>query len=175
MSRWSWWSFSVFLPLLSSPGAWTGLNGRAGFFRPCFQYWRPQAYCIHGATGCNRRSASMSRGTGKTGAGQPRGFTLLEVLVALSVMVFALSALWKILGQSTAVVDALPDRVLAMWCAHNHVVLRLASLQWREPQVYKGSEDMVLGGGNRNNECAAAETHNRESRHLTRSPDAGNA
>ena len=83
----------------------------------------------------------MSRVTGKTGAGQPRGFTLLEVLVALSVMVLALSALWKILGQSTAVVDALPDRILAMWCAQNRIVLRQASLQWPEPQVYKGSEE----------------------------------
>ena len=83
----------------------------------------------------------MIRVTGKTRAGQPRGFTLLEVLVALSVMVFALSALWKILGQSTAVVDALPDRILAMWCAQNRIVLRQASLQWPEPQVSKGSEE----------------------------------
>lgn len=83
----------------------------------------------------------MSTDTGKTSAVQQRGFTLLEVLVALSVLVFALSALWKILGQSTAVVDALPDRVVAMWCAHNRVVLRQASLQWPEPQVYKGSEE----------------------------------
>ena len=85
----------------------------------------------------------MSRVTGKTGAGQPRGFTLLEVLVALSVMVLALSALWKILGQSTAVVDALPDRILAMWCAQNRIVLRQASLQWPEPQVYKGREELA--------------------------------
>lgn len=72
------------------------------------------------------------------------GFTLLEVLVALAVMSFALTALWKVLSQGVAVADALPDRVLARWVAQNRLVLRQAERHWPEPQVYTGRE--VLAG-----------------------------
>ena len=71
------------------------------------------------------------------------GFTLLEVLVALTVMVFALAALWKALNVSIALSGALPQRVVARWVAHNRVVLRQAGEQWPEPQVYRGSEEMA--------------------------------
>ena len=57
------------------------------------------------------------------------GFTLLEVLVALAVLVLALAALWNVLRQGIAVADALPDRVLAHRVAHNRVVLHQATHQ----------------------------------------------
>jgi len=72
-----------------------------------------------------------------------RGFTLLEVLVALTVMVFALAGFWKALNMSAALSGALPERVLARWVAHNRVVLRQAGRQWPETQVYRGREEMA--------------------------------
>ncbi|MDE0284889.1 MAG: type II secretion system minor pseudopilin GspI [Gammaproteobacteria bacterium] len=71
------------------------------------------------------------------------GFTLLEVLVAMAVMAFALAALWKALIQGIAVTDALPDRIVARWVAHNHVVMRQAGAQWPEARDYRGSEEMA--------------------------------
>lgn len=71
------------------------------------------------------------------------GFTLLEVLVAMAVMVFALAALWKALNQGVAVSAALPDRIVANWVAHNRIVLRQAGAQWPEARVYRGSEEMA--------------------------------
>ena len=71
------------------------------------------------------------------------GFTLLEVLVAMAVMTIGLAALWKALGQGVAVTDAMPDRLVARWVAHNRVVLRQAGDQWPEPQVYRGSNRMA--------------------------------
>ena len=71
------------------------------------------------------------------------GFTLLEVLVAMAVLVFALAALWKALNQGIAVTDALPDRVVARWVAHNRIVLSQAGGQWPDARVYQGSEEMA--------------------------------
>lgn len=58
-------------------------------------------------------------------------------------MVFALAALWKALNVSIAIADALPQRVVARWVAHNRVVLRQSAEQWPETQVYQGSEEMA--------------------------------
>ena len=71
------------------------------------------------------------------------GFTLLEVLVAMAVLVFALAALWKALNQGVAVSAALPDRIVANWVAHNRIVLRQTGAQWPNAQVYRGSEEMA--------------------------------
>ena len=61
----------------------------------------------------------------------------------MAVMVIGLAALWKVLGQGVAVTDALPDRVVARWVAHNRVVLRQAAGQWPDTQVYRGRERMA--------------------------------
>ena len=61
----------------------------------------------------------------------------------MTVMVFALAALWKALNMSTALTGALPERVLARWVAHNRVVMRQAGAQWPEARVYRGSEEMA--------------------------------
>ena len=81
------------------------------------------------------------RRSGKHGAA--RGFTLLEVLVALALTAVGLAALWNVLNQGVVISGALPDRVVARWVAHNRVVLRQAGSQWPEPQVYRGAEEMA--------------------------------
>ena len=72
-----------------------------------------------------------------------RGFTLLEVLVALAIASFALVALWKVLGQGIFITGELPDRVLAGWVAHNHIVMRQATGHWPDTGIYEGHEEMA--------------------------------
>jgi len=71
------------------------------------------------------------------------GFTLLEVLVALAVVAFALAALWKGLAQGIAVTQGLPDRVVARWVAQNRLVLRQARHDWPDTRAYSGSQEMA--------------------------------
>jgi general secretion pathway protein I len=71
-----------------------------------------------------------------------RGFTLLEVLVALAVMAIAMAALWKGLGQGIAVSEGLPERIMARWIAQNHMVLRQARGDWPDTRTYNGTEEM---------------------------------
>ena len=70
------------------------------------------------------------------------GFTLLEILVALAVMVIAMTALWKGLSQGIAVSQGLPDRVVARWIAQNRITLRQAMGEWPDPRTYTGTEQM---------------------------------
>ncbi|MFP4560582.1 MAG: type II secretion system minor pseudopilin GspI [Thiohalorhabdus sp.] len=70
------------------------------------------------------------------------GFTLVEVLVALAVVAFALAALWKGLSQGIVVSQSLPDRLMARWVAENRVVLHQARKDWPETRTYEGSSEM---------------------------------
>ncbi|MEO8136715.1 MAG: type II secretion system minor pseudopilin GspI [Betaproteobacteria bacterium] len=54
-----------------------------------------------------------------------RGFTLIEVMVALTVLAVALTAGYRALGQSTNNVDLLKRRAFAQWVAQN----QLAAMQ----------------------------------------------
>lgn len=71
------------------------------------------------------------------------GFTLLEILVALTVMVIAMTALWKGLSQGIAVGQGLSDRVLARWVAQNRIVLRQVMNEWPDARSYSGTELMA--------------------------------
>ena len=55
------------------------------------------------------------------------GFTLIEILVALAVMVIAMTALWK---------------GLARWVAENRIVERQVMDEWPDPRAYNGTEQM---------------------------------
>lgn len=70
------------------------------------------------------------------------GFTLLEVLVALVIMVIAMTALWKGLAQGIAVSQGLPDRVIARWVAQNRITMRQVMGEWPDTRAYSGSEQM---------------------------------
>jgi len=64
-----------------------------------------------------------------------RGFTLIEVLVALTILAVALTAAMRALGSMTESSASLQQRMLAEWSAENHLSdLRLAK-RWSAPGV----------------------------------------
>lgn len=74
-----------------------------------------------------------------------RGFTLLEVLVALAIIAFALSALIRVTGTGAANASYLRDRTFAQWVAEN----RLAELRTRDgfwPATGKDDGEVEMAG-----------------------------
>jgi general secretion pathway protein I len=74
-----------------------------------------------------------------------RGFTLIEVLVALAIVAVALAAGMRALAQATDGASTLKTRTIALWVAQN----RLALAQLENP---------VPGLGTRNGEAVQAAT-----------------
>ncbi|MEP6701835.1 MAG: type II secretion system minor pseudopilin GspI [Betaproteobacteria bacterium] len=52
-----------------------------------------------------------------------RGFTLVEVMVALTILAVAFAAGYRVLGQSTSNADLLKRRTLAQWVAQNQLAM----------------------------------------------------
>ncbi len=90
-----------------------------------------------------------------------RGFTLIEVLVALAVVALALLALTRTAGLEAARFDALRERTLAGWVAadvladtrlanpfpatgHSDGRLQLAGRDWRWTRDVKGTQDSEI-------------------------------
>jgi len=74
----------------------------------------------------------------------PRGFTLLEVLVALAVVAIALTAAVTAAGQDARNVALLRDRTLAHWVAMDRIAEAQLSDDW--PGVGKSDGDTVMAG-----------------------------
>ena len=70
-----------------------------------------------------------------------RGFTLLEVMVALAVLAIALAALIKGVGENSANAAHLRDRTFAHWVGMNVVAEQRLSGEWTE-KVKRGEEEM---------------------------------
>jgi general secretion pathway protein I len=67
-----------------------------------------------------------------------RGFTLIEVLVALAVIAVALGAVLRATGQIAAAHDRLVQQQIASWCAEN----AFAELRLAEPLPAPGERSL---------------------------------
>ena len=82
-----------------------------------------------------RRPAESRRALrSDTAVGALRGFTLVEVLVALAILAVALAAGFRSVAQSADTATALKARTLALWVAQN----RLAGAQLETPAPATG-------------------------------------
>lgn len=72
-----------------------------------------------------------------------RGFTLLEVLVALAVLAIALAALIKGGADNARAAAYLRDKTLAQWVAMNVVAEQQLAAKWLDPGKKQGSEEMA--------------------------------
>src|SRR5260221_3057667 len=68
-----------------------------------------------------------------------RGFTLVEILVALAIIAVALSAGMRALAQSTDSATALKARTLALWVAQNRLASAQVATPWPALGTYKGN------------------------------------
>jgi general secretion pathway protein I len=72
-----------------------------------------------------------------------RGFTLLEVLVALAILAIAMAAVSRTASSSIRNADALRIRVIADWVAQNRLANHQAINDWPSPGIQTGSEDQA--------------------------------
>ncbi|MBN9131755.1 MAG: type II secretion system minor pseudopilin GspI [Nitrosospira multiformis] len=71
--------------------------------------------------------------------GRGRGFTLVEVLVALAIIAVALMAALRVAGQGTLNAGELRSRLLAGWVAENLLAEQRAQGVWLPPGTYRGT------------------------------------
>ncbi|MBK8164100.1 MAG: type II secretion system minor pseudopilin GspI [Gammaproteobacteria bacterium] len=74
---------------------------------------------------------------------RPRGFTLLEILVALAVIAIALAAIVGETVQRLGNAARLTDRTLAHWVAMNRITEQQLSTSWPAVGVTTGTSDMA--------------------------------
>jgi general secretion pathway protein I len=71
-----------------------------------------------------------------------RGFTLLEILVALAVLAIALTATARGLGAAIDTTAALRDRTLARWVAEDRLAQLELGREWPALDTKEGDADM---------------------------------
>lgn len=71
-----------------------------------------------------------------------RGFTLLEILVALAVLAIALTATARGMGMAIDTTAALRDRTLARWVAEDRLTQLELGREWPALDTKEGDADM---------------------------------
>jgi general secretion pathway protein I len=69
---------------------------------------------------------------------RPRGFTLVEILVALAIIAVSLAAGMRALTQSAESATALKARTLALWVAQNRLAAAQVAIPWPGVGSYQG-------------------------------------
>ena len=87
-----------------------------------------------------RRTTATRSGAGWGHLKIARGFTLLEVLVALAILAITMAAVSRTASSSIHHVDALRTRVIADWVAQNRLALHQARADWPAPGIQTGEE-----------------------------------
>lgn len=76
------------------------------------------------------------------GKDRARGFTLLEILVALAVIAIALTAAIRAVGQSIDTASALRERTLAQWVAEDRLARHILERSFPALSTTSGTADM---------------------------------
>lgn len=71
-----------------------------------------------------------------------RGFTLVEVLVALAVLAIALAAVMRAMAQAIDTTATLRQHEVALWVAQNRLVQHEMSQDWPSVDTTDGDADM---------------------------------
>jgi general secretion pathway protein I len=80
----------------------------------------------------------------RTALHRQRGFTLLEILVALAIVAIALGAIIVNGGNAAGAAGSLREKSLAMWVAHNRMAEIDLAPVW--PNTGKSNDDVTMGG-----------------------------
>lgn len=72
-----------------------------------------------------------------------KGFTLLEVMVALFVVAIALGGVIKVMGSAARNSSRLSDRTFAQWVALNELAELRIKKEWPKLGETKGDQEMV--------------------------------
>lgn len=94
-----------------------------------------------------------------------RGFTLIEVLVALAVIGIGLLAVLAVAAKSVEVAADLQDRTFAGWVAQNRITEMRLSQQW--PSIGESDDDVTLGGRKWHWHATVASTPDKDLRRVT--------
>jgi general secretion pathway protein I len=89
-----------------------------------------------------------------------RGFTLLEILAALTIAAIGIAAVMQTAGNATSVLQQTEDRLLASWVASNRLTELKVSRVW--PAAVNTDGIAAMGGRN---------WHYRQSISTTQDPD----
>ncbi len=73
-----------------------------------------------------------------------RGFTLLEILIALAILAIAFASIISVSTNQTVNVAYLRDKTLAHWVAMNQMTLLQVSDKWPDIGTKKGDDEMGL-------------------------------
>lgn len=73
-----------------------------------------------------------------------KGFTLLEVLVALTILTIALASTIKVTANQTLNAEYLRDKTFAHWVAMNQIVELQLTQEWPAAGKKEGTEEMGL-------------------------------
>lgn len=72
-----------------------------------------------------------------------RGFTLLEVLIALAILAIGLAAAMRAIGVATSSSFELKQRLLAQWVAQNRAAELRARSLWPDPGISEGEAEQA--------------------------------
>jgi general secretion pathway protein I len=72
-----------------------------------------------------------------------RGFTLIEVLVALAIVAVALAAGMRSVAQSADVATTLKDRTVALWVAQNRLAEAQLAAPWPDLGTRQGEAEQA--------------------------------
>jgi general secretion pathway protein I len=85
-----------------------------------------------------------------------RGFTLIEMVVALAVLAVAMGALISGMGRYAANAAALREKTVALWVAHNRLTEIGLEPAW--PEIGKSDGDVEMAGAEWRWDVTVAET-----------------